>query len=724
VDEETPKPLPNLDYKIMVGDSLVSKFEHTVIEIDWDKTMSVGEGDVHIKTMQKALQDISDKQKQFFDINNHNKKLILKTEIRNLKLDILIAQLSFNRAAFVNKNQIIMEMGFGLTTKDQKDNLEIKKNIKDFNDVIEKLETLKTNDKPFNHFDWTLDFPIELNPYLVTDSNQRGFDIVIANPPYIGQSGNRNLFQQVLQTNFGKTFHQRRMDYFYFFIHKAIRVAKHDTILSFITTNYFLNATYADKLRKDLFENCDFLKLINFNEAKIFESATGQHNAISILTKKKNINNYVETAITSHKGIISGKVIYDILYGNDALSKKFNFLTTNIFEPPKYHILIEGTGHEENYNNKASILNSIKDSSLRLIEVVDIVQGIVTGANDLSPKYKKDYSISEEEGSGIFVLQKKELENIKINSKEKTFIKPWYKNSDIQRWTCNEKTNQYLIYITSIDVIDESEIPNLINHFEPYKKLLINRNVRTGRYSLSDYNDFLKGSLDIPYVMIKSSFKKGHYYLVSYARDKYVFEGPKIICPQRSPINTFGYSLASWYGASDVYYIIEKKDKAYNLKYLLAILNSKLIYFWLYNKGQRKGQTLQLFKDPLSEIPIKHPLNSNFYIYSKIVDYILYLKKKTIININEELITPYFEQIINGMVYELYFPELLKKHNCQIIEYLGELPELNVEMSEEQKMEVCKEVFDRLNDENHQVKINLEKMKEIKEIRIMEGLEN
>jgi len=77
------------------------------------------------------------------------------------------------------------------------------------------------------------------------------------------------------------------------------------------------------------------------------------------------------------------------------------------------------------------------------------------------------------------------------------------------------------------------------------------------------------------------------------------------------------------------------------------------------------------------------------------------------------------------MVYELYFPELLKKHNREIIKHLGELPEFTDGMSDEQKMKICKKVFDRLNDAAHPVRVNLGKMKEeIKEIRIIEGLEN
>lgn len=721
VDEEKPRALPNLDYKIVVGDSLVSKFEGEIIEIDWERKSSVGKADTFVQNIQRLLKEIAEKQKKFFKPDNKDKKK-LQSKIRNLKLELLLNQLSFNKEIYLAKNKITLDSGLGLSSKERTKNLEVEQKVSEFSRYINKLENLKKNeDEPFDHFDYKLDFPEILNPNLITNEQEKGFDIIIANPPYIGQSGNRDLFQEVLLTEFGKSFHQRRMDYFYFFFHKAIRLSKSNATISFITTNYFFNATYADVLRKDLYENCAFVKLINFNEAKIFESATGQHNAITILTKNKLSQNYVETAITSRKGIINGKTISDILYGKDLPTKHFRFLSSDIFELPKYHIIIEGIGQSDSNNPKASILNSIKNSGQRLIEIADIVQGIVTGANDLSPKYKKEYAISNPEGSGIFILQHEELKSLQLNSIEREFIKPWFKNSDIQRWTCNEKTNQFLIYITSSDEIVESKIPNLIKHFEQYKILLLNRNVRTGRYSLSDYANFVQGKKDIPYVMIKSSFKKGRYFLVSYARDKYVFEAPKIICPQRSPSNTFGYSEKPWYGASDVYYIVEHSHKKFNLKYLLAILNSKMVYFWLYNKGQRKGETLQLFKDPLSEIPIKLTDDRTEAILTQISNYILFLKSQSLENSSDQLMPTYFEQIIDGMVYELYFPELIKKHKREVIQHLGELPEFTDKMSDEQKMKICKTVFNRLNDREHPVRVNLFYMSSIPEIAIIEG---
>ncbi len=50
------------------------------------------------------------------------------------------------------------------------------------------------------------------------------------------------------------------------------------------------------------------------------------------------------------------------------------------------------------------------------------------------------------------------------------------------------------------------------------------------------------------------------------------------------------------------------------------------------------------------------------------------------------------KQIIDGMVYELYFPVLLKKHSREIIKHLGELPEFTENISDAEKMKICKDV--------------------------------
>src|SRR5260370_33372893 len=66
------------------------------------------------------------------------------------------------------------------------------------------LKTILTTWDPFSHKSSTW-----FDPEWMFGVRE-GFDIVIANPPYIGQSGNKDIFRNVLRTSFGKKYHQRR----------------------------------------------------------------------------------------------------------------------------------------------------------------------------------------------------------------------------------------------------------------------------------------------------------------------------------------------------------------------------------------------------------------------------------------------------------------------------------------------------------------------------------
>ena len=76
VDEEEPTALPNLDYKIVVGDSLVSKFEGEVLEIEWDLEDSQSNmfGHEEFLKRQKLLKDITETQKEYFKAGSDKKK--------------------------------------------------------------------------------------------------------------------------------------------------------------------------------------------------------------------------------------------------------------------------------------------------------------------------------------------------------------------------------------------------------------------------------------------------------------------------------------------------------------------------------------------------------------------------------------------------------------------------------------------------------------------------
>jgi len=443
----------------------------------------------------------------------------------------------------------------------------------------------------------------------------------------------------------GKRFHQRRMDLFYFFFHLALDILKDAGHCAYITTNYFITATYADKLRLDLKNRAAILKLTNFNELKIFESAAGQHNAVTFLRKGVAANQVAETAVTSKTGSADETILRTIISGEDADTQYRRVKQSELYEGSQHYIRMVSSEASET-DPVMAILAKVVHCGTPLGEIAQASQGIVTGCDKVSPKHLATHELNAQKGDGIFVLTKAELKHLSLTPNELRFIRPWFKNSDVSRFYCAQDVDTRLIYRSSKH--SDEAIPNIKKHLTRFKKILINRNVRAGSVTVAEYDAFVEGRRWIDYVMIASAMKRGDYYCISYARDEEMFDGPKFVSPQRSYANTFGYNEVPWYASADVYYITNPKPNV-SLKFVLALLNSKLYFAWLYYKGKRKGEMMELYQKPLSEIPIKLITPQEQKPFVTLVDKILEAKQRKI-----EADTTALEGEIDRLVYNLY----------------------------------------------------------------------
>jgi adenine-specific DNA-methyltransferase len=120
-------------------------------------------------------------------------------------------------------------------------------------------------------------------------------------------------------------------------------------------------------------------------------------------------------------------------------------------------------------------------------------------------------------------------------------------------------------------------------------------------------------------------------------------------------VNTFAYNEIPWYASADVYYITEKSEDV-SLKYILALLNSKLYLLWFYFRGKRKGESLELYGTPLSEVPINIIPEIQQKPFIDLVDDILRLtySEEYSQDIGKQEQVRKLELEIDQMVYELY----------------------------------------------------------------------
>ena len=663
VDEDKPKPLPNLDYKIVVGNSLVSKFDGEIVEIEWTRTKVGPSGEIYVNNIQRLLKELTEKQKQYFDSANSNKKK-LSNEIKYLKIELLINQISLNRLIYINNNQEVLDSGFGLSAKEKAKNAEILLTIANFDNIIKDLSKLRANPKlEFNHFDWKLDFPEILNQYLINDNG--GFDIVVANPPYLKERDNAHIFREVNNSNFGRLWHEGKMDYWFYFLHKAIDINKKLGTIAFITSRYWLNSKGAKKLIGRVSKTLSFTNVVDIGKLKIFDNVVGQH--MIHIYKNSNVELFIYKRLRNN--------IYSIdsdKNTNDVEIKLLNNKT--VF-----------TKNDEIIFSDVSL--SINTDTKELGELFLVSQGVVEAPDKVSSKQyneypQKDISI----GQGVFVLSEKEVSDLKLTSEEKKILKPYLDPSDVGRYVISKKEPKYLIYSdknSKILIANDVAYKNIKKHLDKLKKYITSSNKPYGLHR---------------------------------PRKKVFFENSKIIFKNMFTRPQFVYDDNKYYFGFSFSSVILNNDQ-YLLKYLLAILNSKFAEGWFYINGKMRGGGVDIGVEKLRTFPVATATRPDLIV--TLVDYINYLKDPD--NNEDLIIVSYLEQMLDGIVYELYFPAILKKHNREILKHLGELPAIENEMSDAKKAEIIKKVFNRLNAKDHPVRVNLFYMNSIPEIRIIEG---
>jgi len=388
-------------------------------------------------------------------------------------------------------------------------------------------------------------------------------------------------------------------------------------------------------LRNDLKNRAIIRRLINFNELKIFDSAKGQHNMVTIIKKGYDPDFTAQTCITKIRGDSTPNILNSILSWQNKQTEYYSVKQKHLFDGDKNYIRIQGSESKEG-GVFEEVLKKIKQNSTPLIKIKNINQGILTGVDKVADRHIKKFNLKDiHKGEGVYIISNSELEELKLNENEKKTIKPHYKNSDIFRYfTKSVRDKENLIYATRD--LEIENYPNIKKHLFKYEQIIKARSDERGE--------------------MQAALKLGKWWVIFAARPDVNFESQKIVCPQRSPRNTFGYNNEPWYACTDVYFITNKKSDDNDLKYILALLNSKLMYIWLYFRGKRKGELLELLYQPLTEIPIKEiPLEKQIP-FIQLVDQILFITKDDDYLDNWDMLEKVrkLEKEIDQLVYKLF----------------------------------------------------------------------
>ena len=278
VDEVTPHTLPNLDYKFMQGNSLITTFNGEYINLDSKQKHT------NIVKMRMEKKRLYQLKQQYYTATGEQKHQ-LNVDIKDSMLSLIALQLDFEyRQWFDHHNTMHYLPGMGipeqLSFADIKQNLPADKQRmcdmgsslrKQLHDETKSLSERAKTDIRF--FDWRMMFTE------VFEGLNPGFDIVIGNPPYISaptQIANPILAKQrndIIACNKYESLYQK-WDLYIPFIELGIHLANAKGVIAMIVPYPLTNQTYGKKLRELIITQYNLFELCDLNGTKIFDNAT------------------------------------------------------------------------------------------------------------------------------------------------------------------------------------------------------------------------------------------------------------------------------------------------------------------------------------------------------------------------------------------------------------------------------------------------------------------
>jgi methylase of polypeptide subunit release factors len=326
VDEENPQALPNLDYKIVEGNSLITTFDGQYIDLE------KGKGEARYRpsliNIQKEKKLLQEEQKRFFTLTG-DEKYRSEIEIKKHILNTIWYQLDFEKHSW--QDATIEQAGlFGSTeSKGRKKN---KAQVAEFTperkNILDKCESLQAllNDESKSlqeraaviipYFDWKTVFSD-----IFDNNSYGGFDIVIGNPPYVLLQNSsipieiQNKYKSLYKCS------QYKVDLYHLFMEQSCSLCSNKGIVTLITPISYLMNEHNDKLRNILITQTSILFIVRFY-ISLFENASVD-NAIIIGQKKNNSDNYIK--VIDIKESIS-----------EIINPVFSIYNQLLIQPPKF----------------------------------------------------------------------------------------------------------------------------------------------------------------------------------------------------------------------------------------------------------------------------------------------------------------------------------------------------------------------------------------------------
>lgn len=615
VDEEEPRPLPNLDFKFMQGNSLLETLDGFEL-LPKDMVISNHSKEnldlscVNIESFEKIKSNIH----QFFQSEKPNEKQDIKESIRNEIDKILEEQIENGEK---NLNKIEKEIA-EIRANGGKESKRIKNLEKQYDKLFTQLNNAYKFQESFINGGFRTDLLFLYKLFFGEVFQEGGFDIVIGNPPYIRQE---DIFlKDQIKSEFGDFFNGKA-DIFTYFFAKGLQVLKPNGILSFITSNKWAKAGYGTPLRKLILSNT-FSSYIDFNGVKAFENAT------------------VDTSITT---LIKSPSSKDWCFPTFALQQSQNPQAVLDNEKMIFSLLsYSSTSMPKSYLQEDSFI--FGDTQLLSLKKKIETLGTPLKEWDISINYGVKTGYNE-----AFIITSEKREEILRNcqtqeEREATeqIIKKMLRGRDIKRYSY-EWADLWLIGTFPSLKLNIDDYPSLKSYLSKFRPRIDQSGEKGCRKKISNQWFETQGN-------------------IAYYEE---FEKEKILYNDIAIKLSFAYDKGGAYCNNTVYFLTTNNTRQ-NL-FLNGVLNSSLINWFYRQISAQLGDSVRMFSHYMEKLPIPKITESNQSTADKIialVEEILKTKEQ-----NPQANTSAQESKIDKLVYALYnfSPEeieIIKKNNA------------------------------------------------------------
>jgi len=232
VDEKSPEALPNLDFKIMQGNSLLEQYKGADLSTMTEKKVGAGQGITIFDSMLDVYRmNLRDKLSEYYACPEHDKKVQLRKEIA----DIVKKELS--------------EQGINI----------------DFGDI-----DMSANSQFFLWHTWFHD--------VFSRPSKEGFDIVIGNPPYGAKYDNetkRYYKNTYVTANSIRGLQKGSLDTYTLFIELGYNLLRRDGSFAYIVPISLTSSDSLTGVHRILMGNCDTIHISSYavRPKPVFENA-------------------------------------------------------------------------------------------------------------------------------------------------------------------------------------------------------------------------------------------------------------------------------------------------------------------------------------------------------------------------------------------------------------------------------------------------------------------